>query len=312
MPDTAAHTAPAASPDWRTRVITLSYYVGVAAIARPGGGGFRDHHRAQALAVFFLLLALAAAFAASVVAVSHLMTAHRAWYEAWTVEAHILNVFRKLFLCWLVFWAFGAGMALLGAVRDLPVLTAIARRSSLLLAARVGTLAFGAILACAALLGAHALSLVRHDDGPAPAFCLYHDDGTFPRMVFALGFYRVALAARARWGPDSVQLLPLTRASVGRAIGQGTFLFIGSHGIKSGLLLDEGSLRPEDVATMRKSPDLSFVYLAGCDSGAERAGWEQAFAPAEVVTFERLTSVLEHTWWLWFEGPRRIADLPAR
>lgn len=309
MPDNPEKSALESGPPWSIRLLTLAYYVGGAAISKPRGTDFQRHHHAQALAIFLLLLGIGALFIGAVVVVSYLMTEHRAWYEGWGVEAHVVNAFRKAFLCWLVFWAFGVGMALLGAMRDMPLVVRITRRPRLLAWSARGCVACCALLATALALGIHARSLVRSDTEPAKAYFLYHDDGTFPRLVFALGFYRMARAAQAHWGDGSTQLLPLTEATVGRAIGQGAFVFIGSHGVKSGLILDQGFLRPQDVAAMRHSEDLSLVYLAGCDSGAARAGWEEAFAPAEVVTFERLTSVLEHIWWLWFEGPRRIAGL---
>ena len=31
--------------------------------------------------------------------------------------------------------------------------------------------------------------------------------------------------------------------------------------------------------------------------------------PAEVKTYNRLTAVVEHLWWIWREGPRRIRAL---
>ena len=51
------------------------------------------------------------------------------------------------------------------------------------------------------------------------------------------------------------------------------------------------------------------VYITGCDSGAKARLWEAAFAPAEVKTFDRLSTVAEHIVWLWVDGPERVREL---
>ena len=62
---------------------------------------------------------------------------------------------------------------------------------------------------------------------------------------------------------------------------------------------------------MPQSDRLEFVYLTGCDSGAQETAWKNAFAPARVVTYNRLTSVFEHIWWLWVRAPRVVRGLAA-
>ncbi|MBI2432466.1 MAG: hypothetical protein HYV26_06305 [Candidatus Hydrogenedentes bacterium] len=67
---------------------------------------------------------------------------------------------------------------------------------------------------------------------------------------------------------------------------------------------------PKQLAGLTVNPSLHFVYLAGCDSGTLRQEWEKAFAPAHVYTYDRLTAVAEHAWWLWTEGPEAVRELP--
>jgi hypothetical protein len=55
--------------------------------------------------------------------------------------------------------------------------------------------------------------------------------------------------------------------------------------------------------------DLQFVYLSECNSGKKAPEWEKVFAPAEVVTFDRLSGAMEHLWWLWFDAPDRLKQI---
>lgn len=299
---------------WRERAVAAACYGGLAPLLyfRPARrSAFVEHHQRQALATWSLGIGVFLLFLFGVLLLSYTMTWHREFYERYHLEGHLLNASRKLFLCWCVFWLFGLGLALLGTCRELPLVWRLAGWPRLCRATAILLLGFYGFGIVAAGLALHARALVRDRGEPARAYCLYHDNGMVPSWVFALGFYRVALAADARWGGHAAVMLPLNRYTLERALAEGTFVFIGSHGVRSGLLMDHGFLKPEDVAQMPKSPELSFVYLAGCDSGASRDGWTQVLAPASVVTFDRLTSVLEHAIWLWFTGPARIGNLPA-
>jgi hypothetical protein len=299
---------------WRLRGGAAGYYAGLAPFAllmrRPGRDPFLEQHLRQALATWAMLVAWLLLFIVGVLALTYAMTWHRSFYETYHLEGHLLNATRKLFLCWCVFWVFGCGLALMGSRRELPLVWRLAARPRLRqVTAVILLLVYAAGLVTGGLVW-RAKQLLRDDAAPARAYCLYHDNGVIPQWIFALGFYRIASAAQAHWGDGATIMLPLSRESLERALAEGTFIFLGSHGVRSGLLMDKGFLKPEDVAVLPKSPDLALVYLAGCDSGASRDGWTQALAPAEVVTFDRLTSVLEHSVWLWMTGPNRISGLP--
>ena len=54
---------------------------------------------------------------------------------------------------------------------------------------------------------------------------------------------------------------------------------------------------------------LEFVYLSECYSRRKAAEWQQAFAPVEIVTFDRLSGQMEHLWWLWFDAPGRLREV---
>ena len=87
------------------------------------------------------------------------------------------------------------------------------------------------------------------------------------------------------------------------------FIYLGTHGTGRGLMLKEGWFTPKDLEAVAINPDLRFVYMSGCDSGQQRDGWVAAFAPAEVITYDRLSAVLEHAWWLWFRGPDKLREI---
>ena len=72
-------------------------------------------------------------------------------------------------------------------------------------------------------------------------------------------------------------------------------------------MADGRPVLPASFATFGK--DLQFVYMSACDGGEKATEWEQRFAPAEVVTFNRLSAPMEHLWWLWFDAPDRLNEI---
>lgn len=140
---------------------------------------------------------------------------------------------------------------------------------------------------------------------------LYDDMDSYPRWVFALGFYRIARAAEAQWGPGQVDVQPFTLENLISARQDAQFLFLATHGSASGLNMGEDKITPDRVAGMPEATKLRFVYITGCDSGSQQEAWEAAFAPAEVITFDRLSAIVEHIWWLWVQGPQRLQALPS-
>src|SRR5438046_2076248 len=101
------------------------------------------------------------------------------------------------------------------------------------LAAAAFYLGLASLLAPAALptaLALHASSLTREDAEPAAAYLLYDNRGGVPRWAMNLGFYRVSLAAQARWGPGSVVVAPLDKHHLRLALRHGRFVFLACHG----------------------------------------------------------------------------------
>ncbi len=261
------------------------------------------------MGLFSMLLFILMAFVLAVLALSYVMLQYRSFYDLIHPEPHTLNITRKLILCWVVFWGFAAILALRGSVSEMPLVAFLSKRRRLIPITAAAWIVVYTTLLALLPLSLHAASLTRQDEAPGTVYLLYEDIDRFPRWLFTLGFYRISLAATERWGHGQVVALRLTQDSLKRALREGRFVFIGSHGMKEGLLLKSGFVLPKDIRKWGVNPKLRFVYLTSCDSGTQKEAWEAAFAPAKVVTYGRLTALLEHIWWLWFKGPDIIRSL---
>ena len=300
-------------PTWKIRLIAFFCYLGGIPLlwlmtsqrAKP----FVEHHLRQATGIFMLLGVVVVTFSVTIIGLSYALVFEREWYEAVRIEGRMLNFTRKFFLCWLVFWAYGGGAALLGSQQAMPIVKLLASRTRL-----VGsTVLFIALTwvgaACVTPFAVHASTLARQDGDPGEVYMLYDDLDKVPRWIFTLGFYRISLASSAQWGNKSIVAVKLTKENTARALRDGRFVFIASHGKAQGLLMNKQFVSPGDVKAMEVNPGIEFVYLTSCDSGAQKKAWEEAFAPAEVVTFDRLTAIIEHAWWMWFRGPAQIVAM---
>jgi len=272
---------------------------------------FLSHHYRQAAILFGVLLGLIAILAGTLLILSYLLVYHRDFYEGTRLEVHSLGIVRKLFLAWAVFWTFGLGMALFGAARPLPLVHRLARRDRAVRAARIGLGAVYLLILALVPIVIHASSLVPKSRESGAVYMVYEDNRIFPRWLFALAFYPMARAAESTYGPGSAVLLKISRENVAKALAGGRVVFVGSHGTTRGLMLHNDWLLPRDLAALTKNDALKFVYLTGCDSGDQRDAWVDALAPADVVTYDRLSASLEHAWWLWFRGPEKVRAVHA-
>lgn len=294
------------------RLLAAAEYLGLAAFthrrreAAPADDFVAGHHR-HALALLLCFLGVIALYAIGIAVVTVAIMNNRAMYEEYHLESHVLSGLRKVFLAWAVFWGFAIATALLGREAYLPGLWRIANWPRVMRAAARVWLAIFVLLATTACFALFASTKVRQDTTPAKVHLLYENAGRFPRWLFAIGFYPMARAAEERFGPGQVVLQRVTRESLHRALHEARFAFLGTHGMHQGILVPDGFFKVSDVTPGEVNPDLKFVYMAGCDQGA---GWETAFAPAKVISYNRLTSVAEHIWWMWFDGPRTLRELP--
>lgn len=295
------------------RVLAATLYLGIAPFfvcaRRFRAQPFLLHHYKQAMGLILLGLLFLLLTILLVAGISFMMVYFRPAYDAFHPEALLRSFMRKLFIVWATITVFSIVLALLGSCRPVLFIHRLGAWKRLVTMAAVSAWALYAMGGMGVLLAWRADRMVRDDPRPGEAYLLFEDNDLFPRPLLSLGFYRVSAAARQKWGEDSVVMLKLSEESLRRALREGRFVFIGSHGTAQGIIMKEGFIEPEQVQEMQKNPVLQFVYLAGCDSGAKRTTWETAFYPAAVVTYDRLTAVLEHIWWLWMRGPEIVRQL---
>lgn len=300
---------------FRARVLAAGCYLGLPPFLAFANGNsstpYGRHHYRQAAILFGALLALLSLLAAALLILSYLLVSHREFYESTHIEVHVFGIIRKLFLAWSVFWAFALGMALLGAARPMPLVQRLAIRDGAVQWSCRGLGALYLFLLALTPVAIHASRLVPAHRDSGAVYMVYEDNGIFPRWLFALAFYPMARAAEDTYGSGSAVLIKISRAAVAKALAEGHVVFVGSHGTRKGLMLHNDWLLPKDIAALPKNASLKFVYLTGCDSGDQREAWVSAFAPADVVTYDRLSASLEHAWWLWFRGPEKVRAMHA-
>ena len=310
------HAVAIGRPSRAARFLAFGLYFGLAPLAclppRSEPPDFSITHRRQAFTLWAVLGFICAVFLVLVFCLSVLMVHDRSWAESRAAEVWILSFGRKCLLAWGVFWLYALWRCLRGSAVPVPFLATLSRSRFL----HAAGLAFSTLCCCIAVvlvpLTFHANRLVTQEPAHGKVFMLYDDLGKFPRSLFSLAMYRLSLASVRIWGPESAVLLPLGADTIDLALKQGIFVFIGSHGTARGLLLNGRYYRPEDVPGREAGKGPKYVYLASCDSGAQRTAWEAAFRPATVKTYDRLTPTLEHLWWLWSEGPEILRGLQER
>ena len=150
---------------------------------------------------------------------------------------------------------------------------------------------------------------------PARVYMLYDDMGFVPKWIFTLGFYRVQLAAQKRWGAGCVAIEPITHGRLKEALDNASLLFISVHGEWSYgeyagqfHFFDEKREKmylygPDQIKRLGVGKNMRFVYLAHCHGGLLAEEWADAFHPAEIKSFDHISTYPEHIYWLWIVLP---------
>jgi hypothetical protein len=277
-------------------------------------GSLAEQHAQQALGVAFLLHGVVLA---SGVALLGLSAAMAWWREGFTRLEPLVNWgICGLFGAWLVVFVVGLVLGIVGSRRAIPVVRAMGGRRWVRRLAAVTSVAAHTCGALILVIALHSTRRAREFDGrPAHVYLLYDDMGFVPRWVLTLGAYRLTGAADRRWGGGSTVVACISPARLKEAFARGRVVFLATHGTYRGGAVGYGehTFSPADVGgEFVPGPELRFVYIAACDGGAGDAGvaWDTALAPAQVVSFDRLSTNVEHAWWLWLEAPGVIAALP--
>ena len=297
---------------WRDRIRATGYYLGLLPFfwLFPGQrtDAYSKHHFGQACALFALFFGLTLTLAIVALVLSYLLIHNREIYAGLHLERYLLGFLRKLYLAWAVFWLFGIGLALIGSMRPMPLLHRLAHRPNVTRITCCALLALGTLIVALVPMVIHGETLAPLERDHGKVHFLYEDNGMFPRWLFVAAFYPMTRTATTLWGDETVVIQRIERDRVLRAAEEAEVIYLGTHGTSKGLMLGHGWLVPGDVAGIT-NPNLKFVYISGCDSGQQRDGWLAAFAPAEVVTYDRLSAVLEHAWWLWVHGASKLKKI---
>jgi len=188
-------------------------------------------------------------------------------------------------------------------------------------------------------LALHANSLIRTSRERAAVYFLYDEGAGIPRWLFGLGMYRVSRQAEQIWGAGCTVVDRLNKATLRTALANGRVVILATHGeggyaatyyapeclcigaAESGTE-DEGksarflsmSVRDrenrwgkwENVPVGR---DLRLAYIFACNAGERAPLWNERLAPAQVITYNRVSTVFDHAYWFAVTGPRTIKGL---
>jgi len=214
-----------------------------------------------------------------------------------------------VFVCFII-WLEGIIAAIVGYVPRIPIYLRITSKTARIRCSIFLIIIHLMLVILMIILIIHSSSIAQSKVEEAEIFMLYDDMGYIPRGVFSLGFYLESLVAINRWGENSVAVVPLTKDTLDYALGNGRFVYIASHGANGYIALQGGDLfYPHNLESTHIGSTLQYVYLSGCDTGLKHVEWENVLVPAYVKTFDRLSTTIEHIYWLIVEGPKVINSL---
>ena len=160
-----------------------------------------------------------------------------------------------------------------------------------------------------------------------------------PRWGFGLGLYRVSWQAQRNWGKGSTVLDHLTKENLRAALANGRVVILATHGedgyacayyaadklcvgppasgatdeMKSSRFLRISVLgadyKPGGWENMAVNRELRLAYLFACNSGKKASQWEEHLAPAQVIMYNRVSTILDHGLWFAFTGPAQLKKL---
>lgn len=239
----------------------------------------------------------------------------------------------------MVLWSALLALALAGSSRKLPV---IRRLTGLHWMFRFSSMANRILLALIPMVGVltwHAASLTRRCGDSGAVYFLYDDGIPVPRWSYALGLYRISLQARRNWGGGSVVLDRLDPENLRSAMAHGKVVILATHGEKGFAYainkvvprIGAGTLcvaPPDPGATdqMNRSQflrlavlgadnnwsnagnvtvgdQLRIAYVFACDAGIKASQWKEHLSPAQVIMYNRTSTLYDHAWWFAFTGP---------
>jgi hypothetical protein len=336
------------SPGLSSRFLAAGYYFGLAPLTRhrPSGSSdsFRDHHYGQAMAALFVMLVVflaACLFESAEWFVAIKFPAHkhgaasRFEWVAWCLDYAELGVFAGA----LVLWVGLLGLAAAGSTPKVPVLNRLVRKAWAIRVAFllncVGLTSVPLVL----VFGVQATSLTRRSSNRAAVYFLYDEGIQVPRWGYALGLYRISLQAQRSWGQGSTVLDALNRETLRQALATGRVVILATHGddgvaesyfapevlrvwppdsgatdeARSPRFLRMSVLGPDEkwgkAESVPVNKHLQLAYIFACNGGRKASQWQEHLAPAQVITYNRVSTLWDHAVWFALTGPAEVKKL---
>jgi len=334
-----------ASFSFSGRLLSSSCYLGVAPLVgicrRRSSNPLLDHHKAQALAVLFVLLVLFLALCLFDASECGLQIKFPALTQRLIDHGESFIMFLNyglLVTAGLVGlrWAGLIALALRGSLREVPILARLTKKRWVIRSAFFVNSLVLCLVPLTIAFAIWATSMTRRSANGAAVYFLYDEGIGVPRWGYALGLARISLQARQRWGKESVVLDSLDQDTLRTALANANVLILATHGGEgyATTWYSRDVLRigpPEDGAMENNNPHflrlsvlgqddnwsapenlpvndhLALAYLFACDAGVKAAQWNEHLAPAKVITYNRPSTVLDHAVWFAFTGPAQLA-----
>ena|ERR1039458_9210326 len=270
------------SPSLSDRLLSLAGYFGAAPLTRfwrsRSSDPFLQHHFAQAMAAFFVLLlwffvSLFVDLAKFCILIRFPDLDRR--LDPWELDltCALLLVLGALVVLWIAL----LGLALGGSSRQIPLLKQLTRRSWVICLSSIANSFALALIPAIAVLACHATSLTRTSREDAAVYFLYDDGIPVPRWGYALGLYRVSLQAQRNWGKGCTVLDRLNQETLRTALAHGKVVFLATHGEDGYVYAFNKPLPSPDPGTLCVGPPAvgatdemkSSRYLFTCVLGAD-------------------------------------------
>ena len=230
-------------------------------------------------------------------------------------------------------------LALRGSTWQVPLPTGLARKRWIFRTSFILNSLFLMLIPAFASFGFWASSLTRRSGEDAKVYFLYDEGIPVPRWGYAMGLCRIALQSERNWGRSNVVLDHLTKETLRVALKAGKVLILATHGEDGyaatyyspemlGIWPAEKGTRDEvtsphflrigiqkkdgkwtQLENVSVNSDLELAYIFACHAGRRAAQWQEHLAPAQVITYDRFSTVWDHAIWFAFTGPSEIKKI---
>lgn len=224
-------------------------------------------------------------------------------------------------------WVALVGLALAGSMWPVPLPKRLSRKHWPL---RISLFANSAPLTMVPFVAAGAMwatSLTRRNVENAKVYFLYDEGIAVPRWGYALGLYRISAQAQRNWGKGSTVLDRLNKQTLRTALASGRVVILATHGdggyaatyfapeilgvwpaaigvtdeTKNTRFLRIGVLGADNEwgrsENIKVNDQLQLAYVFACNARKKASQWQEHLAPAWVITYNRLSTALDHALW---------------